>query len=330
MSPHPVYISASRRTDIPRFFSDEFFAAWEKGGITYNGGYGRSYTVSLKPKDVLGYIFWSKDYSLFIRHPLFKELLQTGNAIFHYTINDCRALEPNVPPLKQRLSTLNRLCDFVGPERVMWRFDPICRYEAAPGAFVTNEAAFHELLPKIEKAGIRRCYFSFMSDYKKLANRGIKFKAIAEEDRINIAGKMLRAAANAGMELFNCCNGEILRTVPGIRMAHCIDDEVLKTTDRFGVHRSLSLKPSRGGCGCSESRDIGSYEPKCPHGCLYCYANPSLFTEHLDLDMPASRDGADERAEDRAQGTAENKADDARCNAIANPDNAYDDPGEFS
>jgi DNA repair photolyase len=279
MPPRPVYISASRRTDIPRFFSDEFFAAWKKGEITYNGGYGRSYTVSLKPEDVLGYIFWSKDYSKFIGHSLFKELLQTNNAIFHYTINDCLILEPNVAPLKQRLSTLNRLCDLVGPERVMWRFDPICRFEAAPGVFMTNDAAFFELLQKIEKAGIRRCYFSFMNDYKKLANRGIKFKAIAEEDRIAIAGKMLRAAAKAGMELFNCCNEEILRTVPGIRMARCIDDAILKGTDRFGVHRSLPLKPTRSGCGCHESRDIGSYEPKCPHGCLYCYANPVTFYE---------------------------------------------------
>jgi hypothetical protein len=330
MFPHPVYISASRRTDLPRFFSHEFFAAWKKGEITYNGGYGRSYRVSLKPKDVLGYIFWSKDYSLFIRHPHFKELLQTNNAIFHYTINDCPALEPNVPPLKQRLSTLNRLCDFVGPERVMWRFDPICRYEALPGIFVTNEAAFHELLPKIGKTGIRRCYFSFMSDYKKLANRGIKFKAIGEEDRIAIAGKMLCSAMNAGMELFNCCNEKIAQSVPGIYMAHCIDDDVLSKTDRFGVHRTLPLKPTRSGCGCYESRDVGSYEPKCPHGCLYCYANPSLFTKHFDLDMPASRNRSDKAAEDRAKRTAENKTRNARCNAVTDPNDTDDDPGEFS
>jgi len=62
MPPRPVYISASRRTDIPRFFTDDFFAAWQKGEISYDGGYGRSYTVSLRPEDVLGYIFLVKGF----------------------------------------------------------------------------------------------------------------------------------------------------------------------------------------------------------------------------------------------------------------------------
>ena len=88
-SPKPFYLSASRRTDIPRFFVKDFFSAWEKGSITYDGGYGRTHTVSLKPQDVLGYIFWSKDFSPFIRHPLFRRLLDKNNAVFHYTINDC-------------------------------------------------------------------------------------------------------------------------------------------------------------------------------------------------------------------------------------------------
>jgi Domain of unknown function (DUF1848). len=274
MSPHPVYISASRRTDIPRFFSADFFAAWQRGKISFDSGYGRSYTVSLKPDDVLGYIFWSKDFSPFIKHPLFDKLISLNNAVFHFTINNCPDLEPRVAPLQERIATLFRLCDLVGPERVLWRFDPVCKYRSSSGEFVTNEQAFYALLQQVRKAGVKRCYFSFMSDYNKLAKRGIAFREFNDEEKTRIAEGMLDSAMQANMSLWNCCNNETLKLVPGIHMAHCIEDELLKNTDRFNVHRTLAIKPTRRGCGCCESRDIGSYLQKCPHGCLYCYANP--------------------------------------------------------
>jgi hypothetical protein len=275
----PVYISVSRRTDIPRFFCNEFFSAWEKGEITYDGGYGRTYTVSLRQKDVLGYIFWSKDFSLFLDHPLLPELLDKNNAIFHYTINNCQDLEPNVAPLPQRIETLHRLCERVGPSRVLWRFDPICKYRTCDGSVATNAEAFFDILPQVKKAGVTRCYFSFMTMYAKLRKRDVEFADFDTQERTEIAGKLFAAATDAGMKVYNCCNPEILNLVPGIVQAHCVDNELLRETDRFGIHPSLSLKPSRDGCGCFESRDIGSYLQKCRHRCVYCYASPNLYEQ---------------------------------------------------
>ena len=194
--------------------------------------------------------------------------------LFHYTINDCQDLEPRVAPLEDRIATLYRLCDLVGPERVLWRFDPVCKYQSSSGEFVTNEKAFYAIIPLVREAGVQRCYFSFMSDYHKLSRRGMAFGKFTNEEKAGIAKKMLDATIQAKMTLWNCCNNEIPNLVPGIRMAHCVDDELLRNTDRFNVHRTLALKPTRKECGCYESRDIGSYLQKCPHGCLYCYANP--------------------------------------------------------
>ena len=113
-----------------------------------------------------------------------------------------------------------------------------------------------------------------MSDYKKLRNRPVRFLSLNLEERIRIASEMDKAAREMGIVLYNCCNREIPRLVEGIFKAHCIDESILNETDRFGMHGDLKLKPTRDGCGCFESRDIGSYDPPCPHGCLYCYANP--------------------------------------------------------
>jgi hypothetical protein len=275
-----TYISASRRTDLPRFFADDFFNAWLQGEITYDGGYGRSYSVSLRPADVLGYIFWSKDFSLFVKHPLFEKLISLNNAVFHYTINDCSDLEPRVAPLLQQIETLRMLCEKVGAERVLWRFDPVCKYRVRQGRFLTNEERFNIVLPFIQKAGIKRCYFSFMTLYAKLKGRSVEFVQFSVEEKKEIGLRMLSACSQAGMNLFNCCNEEIPGLVSGITKANCIDEEFLRATDRFGVHKTLSAKPTRRGCGCFESRDIGSYLRKCPHGCFYCYAHPDLSPDH--------------------------------------------------
>ena len=273
-NPRPFYISASRRTDIPRFFADDFFEAWQKGDVSYDGGYGRRYTVSLRREHVLGYIFWSKDFSRFIAHPEFGNLIAANNAVFHFTINDCPDLEPNVPRLGDRLATLRRLCDMVGPQRVLWRYDPICKYRAPNGQLAVNAEPFFRILPLVKAEGVTRCYFSFMTRYAKLLKRDAVFGEFDESEKADMALRMLSAATGAGMVLYNCCNPEVLGLAPGIRQAHCIDGGVLRKTDRFGVHPSLSLKPTREGCGCFESRDIGSYLQRCLHRCAYCYANP--------------------------------------------------------
>jgi len=273
----PQYISASRRTDIPAFFAGDFFAAWRAGAVTYDGGYGRSYTVSLRPDAVLGYIFWSKDFAPFIADPNFRPLIQTNNAVFGFTINDCPELEPRVARLEERLATLGRLCDAVGPERVVWRFDPLCKFVDARGATTLNWRPFLEILPMVARLGVKECYFSFMTAYNKLKSRGVKFLPFTIEEQTSIVAEMVGAAAAAGLTLANCCNPEVLDLNPAVRQAHCVSDDLLRRTDRFGVHPGLKEKPTRPGCGCFESRDIGSYAQKCPHGCHYCYANPATL-----------------------------------------------------
>lgn len=57
-------ISASRRTDIPQFYADWFSERLNAGFAEYRtvfgGGKNGRFHVSLKPEDVLGYLFWTK------------------------------------------------------------------------------------------------------------------------------------------------------------------------------------------------------------------------------------------------------------------------------
>lgn len=270
----PQYISVSRRTDIPRFYHQAFLAAWQQGRITYRDGYGRDHTVSLLNRDVLGYIFWSKDYGPLLADHRFKRLLSENNALFHFTINNCPELEPGLIELPERLDTLRRLVDLVGPETIVWRFDPICRYQTK-GPIRDNSAPFHSLLPIIAALGIKRCYFSFMTHYPKLQKRrSILFHSFQPEEKIALSSEMLNNAETFGMSIHACCDPQLVASVPNLRDGSCVDNELLARTDRFQRHLSLPRKATRKGCTCHATRDIGDYRQKCGHGCLYCYANP--------------------------------------------------------
>ena len=55
---------------------------------------------------------------------------------FQFTLNDYvrEGLEPNVPPVAERIDTFKRLADRIGKERVIWRFDPLMLGPAADTA----------------------------------------------------------------------------------------------------------------------------------------------------------------------------------------------------
>ena len=46
---------------------------------------------------------------------------------FQYTLNNYEAegYEPNIPPLERRIKVFKTLSKRIGPEKVVWRFDPL-------------------------------------------------------------------------------------------------------------------------------------------------------------------------------------------------------------
>jgi Domain of unknown function (DUF1848) len=289
MPPVQIVLSASRRTDIPAFYMPWFMQGIERGEFEVVNPYNRRRTrVPATPSDVHTIVFWSKDFSPFLKGNHGRRLREKGyNLFFQFTLNpEDRILEPNVPGLADRLDQLRRLCDRFGPRAVNWRLDPICCYRRKGRGVRDNLQDLDRIAEAAASAGIRRCTTSFMDHYAKIDRRTAQvpdfaFVDLPAQQKRQMLLDLERQLGTRKLQLFTCCENALLEELPAestIRAGACIPSDLLM--DLYGGR--LSLERDRGqrvqaGCGCRVSVDVGSYHlHTCRHGCLYCYAR----TEH--------------------------------------------------
>lgn len=276
-------ISASRRTDIPAHYYDWLREGLARGEVEVTVPFNRRViTVSLRDEDVHTLVLWSKDFGRIVGD---LDFWRARRLYFNFTLNDCSELEPNVPPLEQRIEQMRILADAFGPERINWRFDPVVcwRYEAGAGAGTAetwrdNLAGFEALADRVAHCGVTRCTFSFMTVYRKTIARGrrlgIEFHDPPLDQKRDVASWLAREADRRAMVLLNCCI-EGLEGIDNLERGRCIDGALLArlADEPCSIERD---KSQRSLCGCTVSRDIGSYWMTCPHSCSYCYANPKV------------------------------------------------------
>ena len=104
---------------------------------------------------------------------------------------------------------------------------------------------------------------------RKLVQAGIHALDPSIEEKLALTEALADIADDCGIALYACCQEALVGE--RVRKASCVDGDLLAELfpDRPHVKRH---QPSRDGCGCAASRDIGMYDT-CPYGCVYCYAN---------------------------------------------------------
>jgi hypothetical protein len=272
-------ISASRRTDIPAFYLNNFIEAIRRGSVIVANPFypGRSSQVDLRPESVSWIVFWSRNYKHFLKK---REIFAAYNLFFHFTILPASKLEKASMPVKKALSQLQELCAYYGGERIIWRYDPVHFWIGDHGLCSNHDPAFfREMCREISSFGVRSCYTSFVHPYQKYRARlgqalpQIQIHLPEAEERRRIAAEMAETAAQFQIHLHACCNDDLL-TTPGVYKGHCIDGELLNRLSS-GDSATTAHAPSRAQCGCTRSIDIGDYRKQpCYFGCMYCYANP--------------------------------------------------------
>lgn len=275
-------ISASRRTDLVAFFPDWLAAALTARRVRVTGPRGRVHDVDLDPRSVHTVVLWSKDFSNLIRNASgLRDLLgEYAQLYFHFTVTGLGGtpVEAGSPPPAEALGQLPALTAMAGrPERVTVRFDPVVFWREG-GSVRSNLEFFGTVADAAAGCGVRDVRVSFGQWYAKAraraAVRGFDLVDPPETEKRTLAEQLAGEAAERGLTLHACAQ-PFLAGVPGLRPSACIDGRLLERIHPAGEPASGRKDPGqRAGCLCTESRDIGSYAQACPHGCMYCYANP--------------------------------------------------------
>ena len=275
-----MILSASRRTDLPCAHAEWLCARFRAGETLVRNPMNprRVSRVSLRREDVDGIVFWSKN-----PRPLMARLDAFGGYAyyFQFTLNGYGPeIEPNLPGVAERLATFRALSGKIGPERVLWRYDPILLSRVHSEAW--HEACFGRLAEAL-RGYTRRATISFLDIYARNRSRLLQAGAAAPDGETmrRLAAKIARTARANGMEPCACAEPTDFGGC-GVARAHCVDAELLGRIG--GIPLRAPRDPNqRAECGCAVSVDLGAYNT-CPNGCVYCYANfsPSLLRERLN------------------------------------------------
>jgi len=226
--------------------------------------------VSLKKEDVHSIVFWSKDFSKFLQQA---SEFSDYNLFFHFTVNDCKELEPNIPSLNQRLLQVKKLVDEYGSKVMIWRFDPIVFWKENE-IVKDNLGSFDKIHESMADFGVTKCFFSFATWYDKCKKRAEKkqfqYLVPSKKKRLKITRELASKSKEKGITMYACCNDELV-LANNVEKGKCIDGALL--TKLFRENCSQSKYPGRDTCGCTKNRDIGSYDQICHNNCLYCYGN---------------------------------------------------------
>ena len=262
-----MILSVSRRTDIPCYYAEWFFNRIRAGYVLTRNpmNHAQLYRVPLSPDIVDCVVFWTKDAQNIL--PCLDTLDELGyRYYFQFTLTPYgHDLEPGLRDKAAILETFCTLSEKLGPERVLWRYDPIVLNETYD---ITYHKGYFRQMCRILAPYTRRVTVSFVDLYPKLRTKMIRPITTAEIETISL---YLRDTAQTyGLDLCACSEVRELASF-GIRPAACIDRELISSIcgEPLNIPRDPNQRPD---CGCVSSIDIGAYDT-CLNGCVYCYAN---------------------------------------------------------
>lgn len=264
-----MIISASRRTDIPAFYSSWFFNRLKEGFVYVANPFNakKITRIDLTPEAVDIFVFWTKDPEPMVRR---LEELKHYQYYFQFTLTSYREdIEKGIRAKRDIIGTFKNLADTIGKEKVIWRYDPILIND-----FYSKEYHyywFEKFCSELE-GYTENSIISFLDMYKKIEGnmKSIKIKSLSKEETMEIAKELVSIASKYHIKIKACCEDMNLTWV-GVERASCIDENLICKIIKspINVKKDSGQRP---GCTCVKSIDIGSYN-SCSHGCSYCYAN---------------------------------------------------------
>ena len=199
-----MILSASRRTDIPNYYS-EWFINRIREGFLYVRNPMNAHQVSkinLSPDVIDCIAFWTKNPINMLGK---LEELKPYMYYFQFTLTGYgRDVEPNLPNKREVLiPTFQRLSEQIGKERVIWRYDPIFLSDRYTVEY--HIKAFEEIVASL--AGYTdKVVISFIDFYKKTMRntRTLAIQQMTAQKTRTLAEKMAEIALRYSLDIETC------------------------------------------------------------------------------------------------------------------------------
>ena len=265
-----MILSASRRTDIPNYYSEWLARRFRAGFLCVRNpmNFRQVSRIALNPDVIDCIVFWTKNPAPML--PYLDEY-RRYTYYFQFTLTGYgKDIEPGLPDKRRILiPAFCELADRIGRDRVIWRYDPI--FLSDHYTLDYHVKAFTRIAEAL--AGrTRRVVISFLDDYEKTKRnmQGINIQGLTKEKMRRLAHSFAVIAGRYGMEIQTCAE-KIDLSEYGITHGACIDREYIEHLlgCRLRAGKDHGQRPE---CRCMESVEIGSYHT-CRNGCRYCYAN---------------------------------------------------------
>jgi hypothetical protein len=277
-----MIVSVSRRCDIPRFQFKWFMERLDAGFCEVVNPYNcrQIKRVSLSPavkgmgpeEGVDLFVFGTRDP----RHILAEADKLTERGFRFYVMVTVtgypNALEPSMVRTSKVLTAIKELAKTIGPEKVIWRYDPVILTSVTDEVF--HRANFDSLARELT-GSVHRVIISVYDEYKEPKKRLEAIEKIGGLKMLDTAGVLpgllagfAKSAEAAGMEIQSCAEKEDFSSF-GIKGGACIDAELINRL--WGIEFGGKDKSQRPNCLCCKSVDIGTYGI-CGAHCVYCYA----------------------------------------------------------
>ncbi len=267
-----MIVSASYRTDIPAFYARWFRRRLEAGGCLVANPYGGgTHEVSLRPGEVDGFVFWTRNIGPLL--PDLEAVRRIAPFVVQFTVTAYpRALETSVIPPDDAIAQLCELRHRFGGRVAVWRYDPVV---FAGGLDHAAHLAGFARLARALAGTVDEVVVSVVHPYRKTrrnlgraaARHGFAWHDPPPDEKRDLLRRLGDIAREHGIAPTLCSQPDLL--APGLGEASCIDAARLADVGMRPL--AARTRGNRPGCRCAESRDIGAYDT-CPHGCVYCYA----------------------------------------------------------
>ena len=286
-----IVLIASRRTDMPAFYTDELLKGLKQGKFHPQTMMQPMWELKFERQDIHSVGLWSQDFSKWIeqRH----EIADLGCKFWYrFTIlPDDPVCKPKVPPVEEQLKQLETLANTEGSDCLFVFIDPLIQYKCTGETnwrHNFSEVSVDMIVRKAHQLGIKSITISLLDYYrhveKRALRKGFEFRFLNpnkhsdQETMIETVQRIRNITDAYGVNLKTCCE-KYLHSKGFTKQGSCVDGNYLNKL--FGP--GAPVQPDAGqrktfGCGCTSAVDIGRYTEHgewshhCNHDCPQCYA----------------------------------------------------------